>query len=157
MAIKFLRGSLVQGANDAFVTSVIENPFAGLERDAFRLRSIEIEWPGATAVNGCDWEFALGRVAMAAAVPALSALGVMYRQKRRLTVAGAAGMIYVTHVDRIVFPEDDEILAVESSLHVAFDSSATALTNTLFYRIGYDSKRISETEKLNLRLDALAS
>lgn len=154
MALNFLSASITQGSADAFVTTDISTPVGqGALNLAMAIREILIERPTAAA-NAAVIEMALSRASAPAAIPALTALGLIFRRRydSYFTTSGATNQQAV----EMIKYDEKEILVVESTISWSLDSATTSASNNAKIRIGYELVKVSENEFLNLRLNALA-
>jgi hypothetical protein len=155
MALNYITGSVTQGSADAFATTDITTPLSSsITNQAMRIRELLIERPTAGA-NGSVVELALSRVSAPTAIPALTALGLIWRGRwdSYFTTSGATNQQAVIHNQ---YNEEDDILVVETALSFSIDSASTSASNVSRIRIGYEMVKINENAYLALRLNALA-
>lgn len=156
MALRYAWFSLVQGSNDAFVQAELDTGLSGLTREVWRLRELLIQWPALSlaAIANTEVQLAITRVSMTAQ-PSITERALVWTSSR-LNRFVTSGMFMAQMINRERFDSDDNVLIAENTIYAQMDSANTSATNTGVIRVGYEIVRVSEAERLSLRLDALA-
>lgn len=156
MALRYLYATATQGSADAFVQTSISTALSGLTREVLDIRELVIGWPALSVatIAGARVAMALTRVSFAAECQ-INDLGVVMKWDRinRFTTSGHG---WGPLVERFTFGEG-ELLLAEDPIYFQLDSDATSASNVARIRIGYEIARVTEVERLALRLDSLAA
>lgn len=147
MPLRFLTGSATQGSADAFAEVEFATGLSGAVRTAYRIRLIEFYVPlfgGVTSSAEC-----LIRRSSAAAMSYTNA-GVIAAFRRGVQFTTSGQIQQEVFPNRQVFERDADLLIVEETLYFHVDSTATTVANTFHFRIGYETRSITENERLSI-------
>lgn len=148
MALKWLSATVTQGSADAFAETEFQTGLSNVTRTAFRIRLIEWVLPFNIGAD-CNVEMQLGRNSQASINAALA--NAVISTKRRGVELTTSGMIVLEAVILDRYDRDMELLIVEESLFLRIDSASTAAANTGGIRIGYETRTITENERLSIQ------
>jgi hypothetical protein len=154
MPLAYLTGSAVQGGADAFVEAEIATALSGISNVSYRVREILFELNPLALSGAADViEMAIARRTKAA-MPLITDRDVLVKVSAGLNLTTSGSTIY-PGVHRLTFTEDDDLRVVEDPLFLLLDSASTALTSTLYARIGYERVNISAIDRLTLLTQSL--
>lgn len=153
MALAYLVGSVTQGSNDAYAEAEIATALQGIGNVSFRVREILFELPFVLDGDGEDIQIALTRRTKTA-MPLITDRDVIAKYSRGVQLV-TSGVIVENGVVRFTYTEDDDVRIVEDPVYLQVDSTATAATNTVYCRIGYERASISAVDRLTLLTQSL--
>lgn len=144
MALKWLVGYGTQGSADAFVESEIITGLSNATRTAYRVRRIEWILPALPGVDS-NIEAVLSRRSKSAIAYNTPNIIDCVKRSVEFTTSGLGVQenMVVYRYDR-----DEELLIVEESIFLDIDSNGTSASNVLIVRIGYETRSITENERL---------
>jgi len=151
MALRFLAASVVQGSADAFAETEFQTGLSNVTRQAYRIRRIEWYVP---APIGADSNIAMClRRNSSASLSTLVGNPMIagFDQTMELTTSG---MVLIPKMGPMLvntYAKDEELLVVEESLFLQIDSTGTSASNTGFIRVGYETRAITENERLSIQ------
>jgi hypothetical protein len=149
MALKWLAAQAVQGSADAFAEAEFQTGLSNVTKTAYRIRRIEWILPAMPGVD-CALDAVIRRNSAAAmAIGGLS--NVLIAAKRRQVELVTSGMVMQELVIAEDYRKDMELLIVEESLFLDIDSTSTSAANTVSIRIGYETRTITENERLSIQ------
>jgi hypothetical protein len=149
--LKFLSGSVLQAAADAFATAELATGLANANL-AYRIRGIVVAWPSPVEVDS-DCAVQILRRTPSALV-GLGDRTLIYAQQRlmRLTTSGIFEYDIFTET---FYPKDLDFLIVEDPIFLSIDSSSTGAANSAAARIYYEEVRITALEKVTSLAESL--
>lgn len=151
---QYIKGSVTQGSNDAFIQGSITTGLAGVTGLCYRVRELVLEWAAPAQGTTSDQEVSFTRKSFAA-IAALTEKANVFRARRSFSLT-TSGAIYVERVTRYQFGDDDDsFLILEDPFYIGFDSAGTSASNVLSYSIGYDEAKINESERISALVAAL--
>jgi len=149
MALKFLLLSATQGSADAFVEAEGSTGLSNVTRTAYRIRSIEWVLPILPGAADCFIQAVLRRNSAASiSMSASNAVIAACQRAQELTTSGIG--VQELFPNRQVYDRDMELLIVEESLFLDVDSNGTSASNAVLCRIGYETRTITENERLSV-------
>lgn len=152
--LRFLTASVSQGSADAFAEAEFQTGLSNVTRTAYRIRRIEWIFPALVGAD-CYIDMALRRNSSAALSLNLGNAGIA--GARRSMELVTSGMAFQDLFTSVPYSRDEELLIVEESLFLQLDSNGTSATNTGYIRIGYETRSITENERLSIQAATASS
>lgn len=149
MALKFLYGSVTQGGADAFAEAEIATGLSNVTRTAYRIRTLEWLIPSLPGADSFVQVVLRRNSAAAIEISTNNAIIGSVQRSAELTTSGMT--LQEVFPNRQVFDRDMELLIVEETLYLDVDSSTTGNVNTAAVRIGYETRTITENERLSIQ------
>lgn len=143
--LSYLVVSATQGSADAFVEAQITTGLQNVARQAFRIRRIEFQFPPIVAVDS-SFSLCLARKTLAA-IPTMTAHSVIRLHTRQVELT-TSGLGIVDLQAEWTYSREEDLVIVEDPLYFQCDSATTSAANTFYCRIGYETRTITEVERL---------
>lgn len=143
MAIKFLSGSATQGSADAFVSTSLATGTGGLNVGLL-VRAIEVFLDSAVETD-CDISAQLTRRSTTAIVRNNDRRLLWDYQERRLLTT--SGLIRVVLPQYQSYSKDFGLVIAEDPIYMVVDSTSTSVANSAYFRIYYETIRLTDSEK----------
>lgn len=148
MSLKWLSASVTQGSNDAFAETEFSTGLSNVTRQAFRIRCIEFLAP---ALPGVDSVVQLCLRRNSAAALTFNGQAIIAGMQRWAEFTTSGMTTQEQYPNRQLFEKDMEFLIVEEALYFQIDSNATSATNSALVRIAYETRSITENERLAIQ------
>ncbi len=156
-ALSYFTATLTQGGADAFIQAAIATALSGQTKVAYRLASLEVEWPRFPQVDQANHQLSLTRKSFAAmSASMLLEKSTIFARTRQVVLATAVGTYAYDRTERFTWSDEDAPIIVEDPIYAQFDSAATALVNVCYIRLGYWQDTITELDKLSLVANSLS-
>lgn len=147
--LKWMFATATQGSADAFAETEFATGLSAATRTAFRIRRIEFYLP-ALAEADSNIQLVLRRNSAAAIAIAGSAVIASIWRQSQITTSGAVIQEISGPTLTYTYAKDEEFLVVEESLFLDIDSAGTSASNAGSVRIGYETRQITENERLQI-------
>lgn len=153
MALKWLIATATQGSADAFVEAEFNTGVGEGTRTALRIRRIEWFLPN---LPGADSNIiaVLRRNSASATVLNSPAVIAAIQRTCELTTSGMNTVENFPNSQR--YERDEDLLIVEQSLFLDLDSNGTSASNACVVRIGYETRSVTENERLSILASSAA-
>lgn len=151
--LSYIPMTAVQGAADAFVEASVVTGLQGTQ-SSYRLRELLLELPPMSSAAANDMQVQINRRSKAA-IASISDPDVIFNFREQIQWATAVGILRRERSLRFVFSEDEDVRIVEETLYLDVDSASTGAANTIVVRLGVETVRISETDRLSLLVRSL--
>jgi hypothetical protein len=153
--LAYIPVEVTQGVADAYASQAFITGLQGISNLSFRLRELLIEIPLQNSSAANFLQVQITRRSKAA-IALITDPDVLFAMKLRRPFDTAVGFGPLENVVlRHLFSEDEDVRIVEDQLYLNVDSDATAAASTIYARLGVESVRITETERLNLLVRSL--
>lgn len=143
MAIKFLSGLVTEGSADAFAIATLPTATAGLNI-GLQVRMIEVDVDVLPEVDAAIYLQIVRRTTTAVAHVTDRRLLWNYQVIRRLTTSGIIDQVSPI---RTFYPKDFGLIIAEDPIYLVIDSDTTSSALSAYFRIYYDTVRLSDSEK----------
>lgn len=148
MALKWLVAGVTQGSADAFAEAEFNTGLSNVTRTAYRIRRLEWSLP---TVIGADSNAVMCLRRNSSASVTFAGSNAIIATRGVACELTTSGMIVYQTVLSDSYARDEELLIVEESLFLQVDSTGTSATNTGYVRIGYETRTITENERLAIQ------
>jgi hypothetical protein len=149
MPLKWLTGTVTQGSADAFAEAEMSTGLSNVTRQAYRIRRIEFYVPAGLIGADCEVGIQLMRKSTAALNPNSVACIAGWWRKVELTTSGMFAWDVFPNAQ--TYSRDEDLVIVEETLYLDVDSTGTSLSLTVGCRIGYETRTITENERLGIQ------